>query len=121
MRTLAGGLQSLVEHGYAFNLDVEAQELRTDRRPRRPRLSKITPVDFIHLLEAFGRQTRQIDSATNDVGKRGTSRGENVLDISKTSSVCRARLPVSILPVAGSYEVIPETKRNFPLAATASE
>src|SRR4030095_2979978 len=40
---------------------------------------------------------------------------------SRTNCVCCEMLPDSIFPVAGSYGVIPETKRNFPLAATANE
>jgi hypothetical protein len=81
MRTLLAKLQSLLEHGHAFNLDVKAQKLRADGRARRLRLPKVAQIDFVHLPEAFGGQSRQIDSATDDIIKRCTSRGENAFYI----------------------------------------
>jgi len=74
---LAGFLQT----GDALDLDVEAEELRADRGAGGGGVAEVTDVNFVHLLEIFRREIRQIHTRADDVRKIGSGGGEDFLDV----------------------------------------
>ena len=76
--------------------------------------AEVAQIHLIHLLETLGRQTRQIDSAADDIAKRCTSRRENVFYILQNQLRLLRDAAGSDLACGGVIGRHPGNKEEFP-------